>query len=535
MGQHVMNEFGERIRRNTLSDILHRTRMRFPNKIALIDGDQQCTYAELDDSVQRVAQVLQHDGVQTGQMFAVLSKNNLDFVIINFALARIGAVMVPINYMLVPSEIAYILTHADVCGLFATPEFASRFDEAVSLSHATIQHLYLIDASQDLLLPDLLENWVILQQQVEQIDVTPFVEASISNQNLAQVLYTSGTESRPKGVMLSHENLLSQYVSCIVDGHMESVDVFIHALPMYHSAQLHCFLGPSVYLGATGIILPNAAPSLLLETIERYQATQLFCPPTVWIGLLRHPAFATTDKSSLRKCYYGAAIMPQEVLRELASRLPNAQFWNFYGQTEVAPLATALQPEDQIRKLGSAGRPVLHVETKIVDEEGLEVSNGDVGEIVHRTPHAMLGYLKNPEKTDEAFSDGWFHSGDLGYMDDEGYLTVVDRKKDMIKTGGVNVSSREVEEVLYQHPAVSEVAVIGVPDDYWIEAVAAVIVCRPLQSLEGEDLIQFCKPMLSNFKIPKYIFFCDELPKNPSGKILKRELRLTYQASGRSS
>ncbi|MDQ0189486.1 acyl-CoA synthetase (AMP-forming)/AMP-acid ligase II [Alicyclobacillus cycloheptanicus] len=355
------------------------------------------------------------------------------------------------------------------------------------------------------------------------------VDADVQASDVAQILYTSGTESKPKGVMLTHENLIAEYVSCIVDGQMAASDIAVHALPLYHSAQLNCFLGPSVYLGATGIVLEQAAPQAILEAIETHRATQLFCPPTVWIALLRHPDFDTRDLSSLRKCYYGAAIMPMEVLKELMRRLPQAQFWNFYGQTEVAPLATVLQPEDQLRKLGSAGLPALHVETKIVDDEGREAAPGEIGEIVHRTAHAMLGYLDDPERTEAAYQDGWFHSGDLGVMDEEGYITVIDRKKDMIKTGGVNVSSREVEEAIYLYPAVSEVAVIGVPDSYWIEAVTAIVVPKPGASLQPEALLQHCREHLAKFKVPKHFVITESLPRNPSGKILKRDLREQYQ------
>lgn len=221
--------------------------------------------------------------------------------------------------------------------------------------------------------------------------------------------------------------------------------------------------------------------------------------------------------------------MPKEILKELMERLPQAKFWNFYGQTEIAPLGTILSPEDQLRKLGSAGKPSLNVQTIIVDENGKEVPRGKIGEIVHRTPHAMKGYLHDPEKTKEAFKGGWMHSGDLGYMDEEGYITIVDRKKDMIKTGGVNVSSREVEEAIYQINGVSEVAVIGVPDSYWIEAVTAIIVPKEGSTLTKDDVFAYCQKHLSKFKQPKYIVFTHELPKNPSGKVLKRELREIYK------
>ena len=253
--------------------------------------------------------------------------------------------------------------------------------------------------------------------------------------------------------------------------------------------------------------------------------TKLFCPPTVWIGLLRHPDFDRRDLSSLTKGYYGASIMPVEVLKELLQRLPGVSLFNFYGQTEMAPLATLLPPEEQVRKAGSAGRAALNVETRVVDDDDEPVAPGTIGEIVHRSPHAMLGYWNDPEKTAEAFRNGWFHSGDLGVLDEEGYLTVVDRKKDMIKTGGENVASREVEEVIYGHPAVSEVAVFGTSDPRWIEAVTAAVVPRQGGAVDPDELVAFCKERMAGYKVPKRVVVVDSLPKNASGKVLKRELR----------
>ncbi|PWA12043.1 acyl-CoA synthetase [Pueribacillus theae] len=518
----------QRARRNTLSDILERTSRRMPEKFALAYGEERLTYAQLEERVNQTAHAFIQDGLKKGTMVAVLSKNSLDFCVVNFALARIGAVMVPINYMLNVDEVSYILQHAKITSFIASLEYAPLLDKAIQQNDPQIKKRYLMDVKADTRLPAILQHWELLSNKRQGMP-TELVEASLNDDDLAHVLYTSGTESKPKGVMLTHSNLISEYVSCIVDGGMASSDVFIHALPLFHSAQLHCFLGPSIYLGASGIILDQANPELILETIEKEQATQLFCPPTVWISLLRHPDFDKRDLSSLQKCYYGAAIMPREILKELSERLPQAKFWNFYGQTEVAPLATVLQPEDQLRKLGSAGKPSLNVQTKIVDDDGNEVPPGQVGEIVHRTSHAMKGYLHDPEKTAEAFKGGWFHSGDLGVMDEEGYLTIVDRKKDMIKTGGENVSSREVEEAIYEFPGVSEVAVISVPDPYWIEAVTAIIVPKEGANLQKEDILSFCKEKLAGFKVPKLIEFTDSLPKNPSGKVLKRTLRDMYE------
>ncbi|WP_240452281.1 acyl-CoA synthetase [Virgibacillus sp. YIM 98842] len=513
-----------RTRRSTLGDLLVRTRERMPEKAAVVYESQRLNYAELDDLVNQTAHAFLADGMKKGDMIIVMSKNSLDFIVVNFALARIGAVMIPINYMLSAEDVQYILEHAEASGFIASEEYARVLDK--SAGRLEIKFRYLMDVLGTF--EGELSAWTPLSMAREG-QPADFVDADIEDDDLAHVLYTSGTESRPKGVMLSHKSLISEYVSCIVDGKMESRDIAIHALPLYHSAQLHVFLGPSIYVGASGIVLGTSSPEIILKTIEEEGATQLFAPPTVWIALLRHEDFDRRDLSSLEKCYYGAAIMPREILKELSERLPNARFWNFYGQTEVAPLATALQPEDQLRKLGSAGTPSLNVQTKIVDEEGKEISRGEIGEIVHRTPHAMKGYLHDPDKTAEAFKGGWFHSGDLGVKDEEGYITIVDRKKDMINTGGVNVSSREVEETLYQLDGVSEAAVISIPDAYWIEAVSAVIVPKQGANLSKEEVEEFCRARLSKFKVPKYIDFTDELPKNPSGKVLKRSLRDKYE------
>ncbi len=350
-------------------------------------------------------------------------------------------------------------------------------------------------------------------------------DVGIADDDPLRLMYTSGTESRPKGVMLSSRSLISQYVSCVVDGGMSADDVEVHALPMYHCAQLDCFFCVDVYLGATSIILPGPDPAALLAAIAAEEATKLFCPPTVWISLLRHPDFETTDLSSLRKGYYGASPMPVEILRELQRRLPDVRLWNFYGQTEMAPVATILGPSEQVERAGSAGRAAMNVETMVVDDDGNPVPPGQVGEIMHRSPHAALGYFKDEDKTAEAFRGGWFHSGDLGIMTEDGYLSVVDRKKDMIKTGGENVASREVEETIYELDGVAEVAVFGISHPQWVEAVTAVVVPKAGANVTVGDIRAHARDRLAGYKRPKYIVLADALPKNPSGKILKRELR----------
>lgn len=258
----------------------------------------------------------------------------------------------------------------------------------------------------------------------------------------------------------------------------------------------------------------------------------MFAPPTVWISFLRHPAFDEHDLSSLEKLQYGASIMPVPVLRELRGRLWAPRLYNCYGQSEIAPLATVLRPEEHDEeKLASAGKPILNVRTRVVDPEMKYVGPGELGEIVHRSPQFMVGYWDKPEETEEAFAGGWFHSGDLGYMDEAGYLYVVDRVKDVINTGGILVSGREVEDVLYDHEAVSEVAVVALPDEKWIEAVSAVVALRSgTESDEAlaEELRARARERLAPFKVPKHVFFVDDLPRTASGKILKRELRARF-------
>jgi fatty-acyl-CoA synthase len=343
----------------------------------------------------------------------------------------------------------------------------------------------------------------------------PLPDVQLTSNDLAQIVYTSGTESTPKGAMLTHDAVLWQYVSCVVNAEIAEADLALHALPLYHCAQLDVFFGPAIYIGSTNVITAKPVPDNLLPLIAKHRITSFFAPPTVWIALLRSPLFDTTDLSSLAKGYYGASIMPVEVLRELATRLPKVRLWNLYGQTEIAPLATMLGPDDQLRKPGSAGRAVLNVETRVVNDDLRDVAVGEVGEIVHRSPHLMLGYFNDSERTAAAFSGDWFHSGDLATIDAEGYITVVDRKKDMIKTGGENVASREVEEMIYRLPQVSEVAVIGLPDARWVEAVTAVVVVKAGQTLTEAEVIAHCTTHMASFKSAEARGLCRQPAQEP--------------------
>src|SRR5688500_16694820 len=466
-----------RTRQHGVGDLLRRTALRYPDKLAVVSGERRFTYAEFDAAWNRAAKALAARGVAKGDRLALLSRNCGEYAVIAFATAKLGVVLVPVNFMLGPSEIAFILGHSGATGMVAQDVLTETAEQALAEAGLAEGVRGRIGGAAEGW-EDVADWWTAGPEHDP--------EVVVADDDPLRLMYTSGTESRPKGVMLSSRSLIAQYVSCVIDGGMSADDVEVHSLPMYHCAQLDCFFSVDVYLGATSIILPGPDPAALLATIEAERATKLFCPPTVWISLLRHPDFDTRDLSSLRKGYYGASAMPVEVLKELQRRLPDVQLWNFYGQTEMAPLATILRPHEQLPKAGSAGRPAVNVETMLVDDAGEPVPPGEIGEIVHRSPHAALGYCADEEKTAESFRGGWFHSGDLGVMDADGYLSVVDRKKDMIKTGGENVASREVEEAIYLLDGVAEVAVFGISHPTWIEAVTAVVVPKAGVSLTEE-------------------------------------------------
>lgn len=507
-------------RRHSVADILHRTAQRVPTKTALIDGDRTIDYRELDRVVDAVAGALHVRGVQRGDRLAVLSRNNWQFVVLNYATARLGVILVPINFMLTASEIAYIFGNSEITALVTEREFVATAETALAIVGRPLTAKAVVGAIGD----D--TDWEQFSSWLSGEDAAP--ETLVGDDDPIRIMYTSGTESRPKGALLSNRALIAEYTSCIVDGGMASGDIDLHTLPFYHCAQLDCFLGPDIYLGATSIILPGPDPDKILAAIATHGVTKFFAPPTVWISLLQSPNFDRTDLSSLCKGYYGASPMPVEVLREIRERLPRVRLWNFYGQTELAPVATILAPEDQESHPGSAGRPVLNVETVVVDADDTILPVGEVGEVAHRSPQATLGYWRDPVRTAEAFRGGWFHSGDLGYFDTDGRLTIVDRKKDMIKTGGENVASREVEEVIYLLPGVAEVAVFAIPHPKWVEAVCAVVVAKPGTILDEVAVRSHCSNRLAGYKIPKKVVVVDSLPKNPSGKILKRDLRTLF-------
>ncbi|MCV7092142.1 acyl-CoA synthetase [Mycobacterium interjectum] len=518
MQSHDLDAAIARARGHGLGDIPRRSARRRPDKIAVIDGDVALTFGEFENLVDRATAALYDNGFGVGERLALLAHNCWQYAVLAFATARAGVVLVPINFMLTAEEISYILGHSRVSGFIVEGALTPTAEEAMRRGGAVRTKIALLPAGHRPV-----PGWDDFARWLSTATAAP--SPHIEDDQLVRLMYTSGTESRPKAAMHTSRSLMWQYMSTIVAGEMSHDDVEIHSLPLYHCAQLDNFLATDIYLGATSIILPRPDPEAVLRTIDRHGVTSYFAPPTVWISLLRSPVFDEVDLSSLRKGYYGASPMPIEILAEMRRRLPNLRLWNFYGQTEMAPLASVLGPDEQDAHAGSAGRPAANVETVILDEEDNPVAAGVAGEIAHRSPHLMLGYLDDRERTAAAFRGGWFHSGDLGYYDEHGLLHVVDRKKDIIKTGGENVASREVEEVLYRHSGIEEAAVFGLAHPVWVEAVVAAIVLRDDQTATEEEIVAHCRQHLAGFKTPKRVFLVDSLPKNPSGKLLKRQLR----------
>ncbi|MEU5890286.1 acyl-CoA synthetase [Streptomyces sp. NPDC047461] len=489
---------------STVDGVLRRSARRTPARVAVEYGDRSWTYEELDEAVSRAASVLLAEGLTPGDRVGAYGRNSDAYLIAFLACARAGLVHVPVNQHLTGEDLAYIVRQSGSALVLADPDLADRLPDGV-------RTLPLRDADD------------ALSARLESAPVYDGPEPR--GEDLVQLLYTSGTTALPKGAMMTHRALVHEYLSAITALDLSAGDRPVHALPLYHSAQMHVFLLPYLAAGATNIILDAPDGDRLLDLIEEGRADSLFAPPTVWIGLSNRPDFTTRDLGGLRKAYYGASIMPVPVLERLRERLPKLAFYNCFGQSEIGPLATVLAPDEHKGRMDSCGRPVLFVDARVVDEDGKEVPDGTPGEIVYRSPQLCEGYWDKPEETADAFRDGWFHSGDLAVRDAHGYFTIVDRVKDVINSGGVLVASRQVEDALYTHDAVAEVAVIGLPDERWIEAVTAVVVPRAGEEVEEAELIAHAREKLAHFKAPKRVLFVDELPRNASGKILKRELR----------
>ncbi|ELZ17275.1 long-chain-fatty-acid--CoA ligase [Haloterrigena salina JCM 13891] len=510
----------------TIGDTLEQTVERYPDRDAIVypRKDQRWTYAEFDERVDRLANTLRDLGIEKGDRVATVLYNGSEMALAVYACAKLGAVFTPLNFRLPAGEIGYIVNDAEAELVL----FESETREAVEgarPSLETVAEYVFIDDDREVVpeyatgLYDLLESGTAERPDavVEEDDVYAFI-------------YTSGTTGRPKGVVHEHRSMVEHDLLCITELDLTRDDVGLSVMPLYHCAELHCSLFARVHRGAANVIHHEFEPEAALEAIEDHGVTVLFAAPTAWNALSLTAAESDVDVSSLRIGLYGAAPMPERVLENCMDHLCE-DYVQAYGMTEIGPAGVFQPPEDQIPKQGSAGLPALNHRARVVEPDAdpdAEVDEGEIGEILISSPCAMREYWNRPEATArslrEANGTTWYYTGDLGYRDADGYLFVVDRKDDMIVSGGENVYPAEVEDVLFDHDAVEEAAVVGEPDEEWGERVVAYVVADDGDAAALDEFV-LESDRLADFKRPRTYYFVDELPKNPSGKIQKFKLR----------
>ncbi|MHA7833819.1 MAG: long-chain-fatty-acid--CoA ligase [Algiphilus sp.] len=491
---------------------------------ATLCGDREQTWESLEARVARLAAALRALGVAEGDRVAILALNSDRYLEVIYAVAWAGAVANPVNIRMAPAEIAYTLEDSDAQVLFIDATFAPMLPALRAAAPSLAQVVYTDDVDP----PEGCHAYEALIAAHARIE-----DAEVGGDALAGLFYTGGTTGKPKGVMLSHDNIMFNTLNGLPALDYDPSAVYLHAAPMFHLADMsntHCV----TVVGGTHAIIPRFDVDALLAMIARAGVTHTTLVPTMINLLLQSVAIAEHDLSSLRRLLYGASPMPEALLLRAMQALPNARFTQGYGQTEAAPIISFLPPEWHYAgspKLTSAGRPAYGVEAAIKDDSGVEVARGTVGEICARGNNVMQGYWKRPEQTADTLREGWLHTGDLGYMDDDGFIFVVDRVKDMIITGGENVFSVEVEGALYQHPAVQEAAVIGLPSAQWGERVHAVVVLKSGAQASVEEIQQHCRGLIAGYKVPHSVEFRTEsLPVSGAGKVLKTELRKAHAA-----
>jgi fatty-acyl-CoA synthase len=498
-----------------VDQMLTRSTRRFPTKIALVNKDKRVTYKDLYERVNNLAGWFQSKGIDKGDKVALLLFTRFEYAECLYALARIGAVAVPINFRLQPNEIEYILINSDAKMLIVDNELTPMIDP-IRENLPSIRDIVVIENSSS-------ETTNYSYKKIFSNSYYPrFVELKDDDDYL--IVYTSGTTGKPKGAVLTHKNVYLNAMNYSLEFGLTKDEVQLITTPMFHIGGISA-LSMVVLMGGTSVLLEKFDPEYVLQTYQSEKITYSFMVPSMWNMLLEHPRFSEYNLTSLRVLCTAAASTPLELKKRLMKHFPNAGVFDTYGQTETSPGTTTLKPTDSLNKSGSVGLSFTNVEIRVVDEQMNDVPNGQVGEIIFRGPTIMKEYYKNPEATKEAFAGGWLHSGDLVVVDEEGYITVVDRKKDMLISGGENVYPKEIEEILYTHEDILEAAVVGVPDEKWGETVKAFVVLRAGKALSEQEVINYCSGKIANFKKPRYVEFVEELPRNAAGKILKTVLR----------
>ena len=502
-----------------------------PDTEFAVQGDRRLTYREAGEEVNRLANALVDTGLQTGDRAAILSKNSVEYVLLYFACSKAGVVLVPLNYRLAPPEWSYIVNDSEAKVLFSASEFVQGID-GVRGELARIGQFINLDGEGA-------SGWDGYRSFVEGKPTTAPDRTVLPDDDVYQ-MYTSGTTGRPKGAVLTHRAATANtvQVAFAMGATIESKpgERWLIVAPVYHAAAaITVFSG--VYWSACLYIMPDFIPHEVVRALDEEDvAMTTLVPAMIQACLVMVPDVAQREYKNLRLISYGGSPIAEQTLRR-AVEVFKCDFAQGYGMTETTAVISYLLPSDHQRALRekpslllSAGRPLVGTEVRLVDENDTPVPHGSIGEIIMRGPQVMRGYWNLEDASAEALRGGWMHTGDAGVLDEEGFIYIQDRVKDMIVSGGENIYPREVEEVLFQHPAVADAAVIGVPDQRWGETVKAIVVPREGQHPTPEEVIEFCRGRLGGFKLPRSVDFVETLPRNPSGKVLKRELRERYWA-----
>ena len=500
-----------------IGQILSLIANKCPDRTGLICEGHRLTYKEFNHRVNQLANSFHHRGLRKGDKVAVLFFNSIPFAEAYFATVKAGGVFVPVNFRFVAKEVSFILNHSDARFFL----FGNEFAALVQTIRSDLPKVEVLISTGNPPDPGVEVYEAFLSG-------SPVSEppASFSEDDECQIMYTSGTTGRPKGAVITHRNVIWNLFNTILGREEKEGEVSLVIGPLYHTAALNNHFTLRVALGGTSILVKEFAPRKVLEMIAGEKVTVISGAPAMFHFLLNLPDKDRYDTQSVTKCTTGASSLPDETKARLFQFFPNIQgIYDVYGCTECSPNICILKGRDSLRKKESVGPPLPFLEVRLVDDQDQPVPVGSVGELTCRGPNVMKGYYKDPQGTAEALRGGWLHTGDLARMDEEGFVYIVDRKKDMIISGGENIYPREIEEVLYRHPKIQDAAVVGIPDPLWGESVKAFIVLQKGETMKEEEVIEYCKAHLASYKKPKFVAFVDSLPRNPSGKVLKTILR----------
>lgn len=498
-----------------LTRALERNAERTPNSVAVFCGDQTVSHAELCDRARVLAAGLRSVGIGPGDIVAMVVPNSVEFLVCALAANGTGAAFLPLNLRLAEAEWAYIIGHSRAKALIIEAEYTGSLPRLRAECPALKVIIGLGGSSGC--------DHSYEQLMTEHHDQAPF--AAVGEHDISRLMYTSGTTARPKGVPLTYGNILWKIFDHMLEFGLTRADRTLLAGPMYHVGAYDLPGTGTLYVGGSLVILPTFDAREVMSHIERFAVTSVWLAPAMLNAILNMEDPESYNTDSVRFVTNGGEKMPAALIERFVGAFPNAWLADSFGMTETVSGDTFLDPEHTLDKLGSVGKPVLHLDVRIVDELNRDVPVGAAGELLLRGPKVFAGYLHDQDASKRAFLDGWFRTGDIAHMDSDGYLFIDDRKKDMIVSGGENIASPEVERVLYMHPAVLEAAVVAMPDKSWGEVPRAVVVLRPGSEATGDQLITFCAGHLARFKVPRKVDFVDALPRTPSGKVLKRELR----------